>query len=118
MPHQRQLLGQQAETLAAEFCVSKGWIILARNLRLTPGEIDILAADGAELVVVEVKALAKATEAFQPLQHLTPQKLRKLTLLASIIAARNPAKSVRIDAITVHWQAGRPHIQHIPNLTR
>jgi Holliday junction resolvase-like predicted endonuclease len=69
-------------------------------------------------VVVEVKALARKTQVHQPLQHLTGTKLRKLILLASIIAARYPAQSVRIDAITVHWQSGTPVIEHIPNISQ
>jgi putative endonuclease len=50
--------GDAAETLVANVLVSAGWEILARNLRVGRGELDIIAIDPgppAELVIVEVR---------------------------------------------------------------
>jgi putative endonuclease len=50
--------GDAAETLVANVLVSAGWEILARNLHVGRGELDIIAIDPgppAELVIVEVR---------------------------------------------------------------
>jgi putative endonuclease len=50
--------GDAAEALAARTLVAAGWRILARNLRVGRGELDIVAVDPgppAELVIVEVR---------------------------------------------------------------
>lgn len=54
----RQLAGDSAESLVAELLAARGWVILARNLRLGRSELDIVAADPgppARLVIVEVR---------------------------------------------------------------
>lgn len=47
--------GQEAETLAARFLERQGLRVLARNFRCRGGEIDLVCADGAALVFVEVR---------------------------------------------------------------
>jgi len=47
--------GEQAEMLAADFLVSRGLAVVARNYRCRGGEIDIIAQDGETLVFVEVR---------------------------------------------------------------
>ncbi|MBQ9574081.1 MAG: YraN family protein [Synergistaceae bacterium] len=54
-----QKLGRTAEDLAAEYLVSLGWRVLARNVRNHYGELDIVAFDvktkPQELVIIEVR---------------------------------------------------------------
>lgn len=52
----RQLLGQKAEDLAVEFLRGRGLQILLRNFRRRSGEIDIVAREGDDLIIVEVRA--------------------------------------------------------------
>jgi putative endonuclease len=50
--------GDAAESLVANRLVAAGWRILARNVRLGRGELDIVAVDPgppAQLVIVEVR---------------------------------------------------------------
>jgi putative endonuclease len=47
--------GREGETAAARYLAARGYRILARNLRLPGGEIDILCVESGELVFVEVK---------------------------------------------------------------
>ena len=58
MTTQAQELGRKAEDLAAEYVLSLGWNIIARNVRNEYGELDIIAMDPceSELVIVEVRA--------------------------------------------------------------
>lgn len=54
----RGAIGAAAESAAAAYLRDRGWIVLARNLRVGRDEIDILAREpgSAVLVVVEVRA--------------------------------------------------------------
>jgi putative endonuclease len=57
-------LGRRGEDLAHRFLRAKGYIIVARNYRLSSGdaEADLIAWDGTTLVFVEVKS--RETAAF------------------------------------------------------
>ncbi len=48
-------LGKKGEELAKEMLCDKGYTIIATNWRFDKDEIDIVAKDGDELVIVEVK---------------------------------------------------------------
>src|SRR5690606_9116090 len=53
--HAKDRLGRWGEDLAAQWLTDAGWELLDRNWRGHRGELDIVAMDGDELVVVEVK---------------------------------------------------------------
>ena len=48
-------LGDYGERLACRYLLGQGLTILDRNWRCVRGEIDVVAVDGRELVVCEVK---------------------------------------------------------------
>ena len=48
-------LGRLGEQLARDFLIAKGYQILEQNWSCGHKEIDIIAMDGKELVIVEVK---------------------------------------------------------------
>ncbi|MCP5279051.1 MAG: YraN family protein [Thiobacillus sp.] len=48
--------GQAAEQAAADYLVSRGLRLVARNWRCKGGEIDLVMRDGPTLVFVEVRA--------------------------------------------------------------
>jgi putative endonuclease len=56
MTYARQRLGRAAEELVADRLQRAGWRIVARNVQLPSGELDLVALDEAILVFVEVKA--------------------------------------------------------------
>jgi putative endonuclease len=54
----QQQVGAEAERLVAEILIAEGWRILARNVRVGRGELDLVAVDPgppAAFVVVEVR---------------------------------------------------------------
>ena len=55
MKHTKDI-GRAGERHAARYLRRQGCRILARNLRTPVGEVDLLAQEGAWLIVVEVKA--------------------------------------------------------------
>ena len=103
------MIGQIGEDIAAEYVATLGWQILARNWRTRNGELDLIAADGDTLVVVEVKTRASRTYT-DPLGAVTPQKLRRMRLLARQWLAQQERfwETVRFDVVSVQLDVADP----------
>jgi len=69
-----QIVGKWGEDCACAFLESKGFKLLARNVRTPAGEIDIIALDHEMLVFVEVKARSH-NQAGYPEEAVTEEKL-------------------------------------------
>lgn len=84
----RQSLGRDAEELVAVRLASRGWRIVARNVRVADvrGELDLIAVDGDALVFVEVKA-RRAGSAFGPETPASAVGAAKQRRLRSLAAA-------------------------------
>ena len=73
-----QELGKLAEDIAAEYILNLGWKILARNVRIQHGELDIIAIEKSqELVIVEVRCRTIG-KVQSPLDSIGPRKLNSL----------------------------------------
>ena len=74
-------LGQYAEDMAAKYLVSIGWKVLARNVRINRGELDIVALDTKEspeeLVIVEVRCRTR-NKVQEAIDSLDRRKMRAL----------------------------------------
>ena len=106
-------VGIDGENLAARHLVGAGLEIVTRNWRCPVGEIDIVALDGRELVIVEVKTRTSTTYG-DPVEAVTYRKQRKLRELAALWLKANPHRgSVRFDVITVLYpKRGYPQLEH------
>lgn len=96
-------LGRRGEDLAVDHLVGLGYRILDRNWRCAVGEIDIVAADGRELVVVEVKTRA-GLRFGNPLEAVDDRKLTRLCVLAGAWRRAHPVHRLvrtRIDLIGI-----------------
>lgn len=104
MTKERMRLGQLGEGLAAEHINKQGMLILGRNWRCRFGEIDIVALDGDQLVIVEVKT-RRSTRHGPPFEAVTPQKMSRLGRLgAAWLADRGGHVSrIRIDVVGVSF---------------
>ena len=113
----RRLFGQEGESAAENYLRRKGYRIVARNLRSSVGELDLIAEDGAVLVFVEVKA--RRTEAFGGAVHAVHRKKQeKLIQLASQYLARHHIKDrlCRFDVVLLHGaEEAASQIDHIQN---
>jgi putative endonuclease len=111
----RKLFGQAGESAAEEYLRRKGYRILARNLRSSLGELDLVAEDGQVLVFVEVKA--RRTDAFGGAIHAVHhRKQEKLIRLAAQYLVRHHIKDrlCRFDVVLLQGpKAVAPHIEHI-----
>ena len=100
-------LGFKAESLACKLLQNKGYKILARNFRSKFGEIDIVAMDGDVLVFVEVKA-RNNLKFGNPVESVTEDKIRKITLTGQIYAEKNNMQDakMRIDVVSIIMNDG------------
>ena len=99
--HKARLFGQFAEYVACLLLVLKGYRILARNMQVKGGEIDIIAVRAGLVAFVEVKARPTMDTA---LTSISPEKMRRMSKAARIWLSRNRWATQRIlrgDAIYV-----------------
>lgn len=112
-------LGRRGEALAARYLEEAGFRVVDRNWRCPIGEIDLVAVDGATLVVVEVKT--RSSEAYgHPLEAITPGKLERLYLLASRWARAHDLRfsGFRVDAVAIIDDGtGQPVVDHLRAVT-
>jgi len=115
----RIALGQRGEQLALEFLRARGMVVLDRNWRPRGqgirGELDLVARDGDELVIVEVKT-RRSIAYGSPIEAITTRKMRSLRSLAlAWLECRSiHAPRLRFDVIAVTFPpAGQPVLEHV-----
>ena len=105
-----QTLGDDAEAAVAARLAGLGWTILARNVRLGRGELDLVAVDPgppAHLVIVEVRwrALRSFGLAEETIDHRKRANLRAAIgrLLGDGLPGQAPLPNlpIRIDLVVV-----------------
>lgn len=110
---QKRRLGSEGEDFAARYLERLGWRVLERNWRCRDGEIDIVAADGDVLVIVEVKT-RRSTHYGSAVEAVTPTKLARLRHLGARFAQENEvhASAIRVDVLGLHRGASGFQIDH------
>ena len=114
--------GRRAEDYAARYVESLGWRILGRNVSNRYGEIDIVAIDDAdELVLIEVR-FRSIGMIQSPLDSVGPKKLRTLVRAGHALTEKMGWTGFwRIDliGITDEKQRGeqKPKLEHIRDIT-
>jgi putative endonuclease len=112
----RRAFGAKCEEIAARHLRRKGYRVVARNVDLRIGEIDIVARQGKTLVFVEVKAKT-SLEHGAPREMVTAAKQRKLSQLARLYMSQNRISSVpvRFDVVEVVVdESGKADVTLIP----
>jgi putative endonuclease len=99
-----QALGRRGEDLAHRYLRRHGFIIVARNYRLSAGdgEADLIAWDGDALVFIEVKS--RATSDFGPPERAIGEDKREHLLRIAREYTRKtatPWDRIRFDVVTV-----------------
>jgi len=111
---------RRGEDAAARFMKRSGCIVLARNLRLGPGEIDLLCRERrtGTIVVVEVKAReydSGGRDLPDPTASITARKQAKLRTLVRALQKKPEfaGRPIRIDIISVRLIKGRPRAREL-----
>ncbi|MBC7266362.1 MAG: YraN family protein [Coriobacteriia bacterium] len=113
----RRELARRGEDAAAAFLERVGMTVVERNWRCPAGEADIIALDGEDLVVVEVKT-RRSERAGTPEEAVTPAKQHRIVRLARAYAAQaglSPLR-VRFDVVTLRvLSEDRALLRHLRN---
>ncbi len=117
MSKQKQVFGQWGEDQAAQFLESKGYEILARNVRTEHGELDLIAKKNKKLVFVEVKTRRSNQFGF-PEEAVTAKKQRHILEAAETYISAHPELlgGWQVDVISIQAIKGSPlEIEHFEN---
>ena len=110
----RRRTGRAAENLAVRFLESRGHRVLARNVPVGRGEVDILARIEGEKTVVEVRsrwAVGKpeSPDPLHAFDHAKAQQVRKL-------AASPLLRVSRVDLIAIRFSDRGVEILWLPRM--
>lgn len=103
-------VGDEGEDQAAEYLIGKGYTLVTRNFHSRRGEIDLVALDGEQLVIVEVKV--RRTGAFPAEIAFDHTKIERLMNAAEdyLRFVEQPGRSVRYDLVAIDRNGLRHHV--------
>lgn len=106
-------LGDDGESLARTYLEQRGFVVVDANWRCREGEIDLVAFDGTQLVIVEVKTRRSARYG-SPIEAVTTEKLHRLRRLAAAWSREHEVRcsGVRVDVIGLMWNGDTVRIDH------
>jgi len=109
-------LGKKGEDIAFKYLTDKKFNIKERNWRFKNEEIDLIAIDGNELVIVEVKTRSAAIYE-EPRDSITDKKIRFLVNAAEQYIIENDINlETRFDVISIKWYSeGKYELEHYPD---
>jgi len=114
----RERAARCGEAIAEQFCLLRGYTVVARNAREGRGELDLVAMDRDTVVFVEVKFRA-ATDRGGPLDAVTGKKRADVARAATrwLAEHRVTGRPVRFDVIGITWGSDGTELrlQHVPN---
>ena len=103
-------IGDEGESLAASYLERRGYVLVDRNWSSSAGEVDIIAEDDDETVLLEVKTRLALGEDADTMPELAvdAKKQRRSRRLALLYLADHPhVSSVRFDVIAINLVAER-----------
>ena len=107
--------GKLGEQMTAKYLTDKGYIILEHNYRRGHLEIDLIALDGDELVIVEVKSRAY-DNILQPEDAVDHKKrLALIRLTNEYVKSHNRKENVRFDIVSIISNDKGTEIKHLKN---
>jgi len=100
--------------MAAQYLQNQGYEIIERNFRCRDGELDLIAKDHGDWVVVEVKTRysKKADAGFEAIDDIKLQKLRRAIRQWSTVRQIESLR-IRLDAISVFVSPTSVKFEHL-----
>ena len=110
-------IGKKGEAIAKQYLEEKGYTILELNWRFKKAEIDIIAKDVEEDVLVFVEVKTRSSNAFgSPEEFVTDQKEKLMGDAAYVYAGIIQHDwEIRFDIIAVLLENDTPQISHLPD---
>ena len=115
--------GSRGEDIATQYLIDRGYTIIDRNVKNSAGEIDIIAKQNNRTIFVEVKTTDKshntALEGAEPIDNLSPHKIKKLCRAIHMYLQGAKSQSTwQLDAVLVYLGSQpRPAIKHLEHLS-
>lgn len=104
-----------AEAAVAAWLADRGWRMVERNLRLGPGEIDIIAVRDGVMTFVEVKLASSGSATMAP-EKIDRRKQSKIAGTAAVYLCGNPFPGdFRFDVAIVRGAPGSFEIDYFEN---
>ena len=101
-------IGEKGEEIAAKYLIKRGYKIIQTNWTCQIGEVDIVAQDGNNVVLVEVKTrrILNKDDSIMPELAVNRAKQEKYRTLALMYTALHPAlTSIRFDVVAINLVA-------------
>jgi putative endonuclease len=109
---EREAKGRRGESLAAWYLRLKGWRIVARRVKTSRGEVDLVARRGRLVAFVEVKWRANAKELDFAIDIY---RLRRVAAAAEVLTPRyvRSGEDVRVDVVLLAPGRFPRHLQNV-----
>jgi len=103
---ERSEVGRRGEAAVERLYVARGYRVVARNWRCRIGELDLVVARGATLVICEVKT-RRGARFGGGFEAVDARKRQKLRALAETFCLQHPigTSSIRFDVASVRLRA-------------
>lgn len=108
-PKTTRRIGDEAESVAAEFLVSEGHGIVERNWRTKFCEIDIVSQKGDTVYFVEVKH-RKDDKAGDGMAYITTKKLKQMQFAAKLYAHNTRISETNLQLVAVATTGSPPQV--------
>lgn len=108
-------LGVLGEQLAAQWLVEHGYIIVERNYRRGKHEVDIIAIESDELVIVEVKTRSSDTFSLPEASVNHQKRITLIRMANQYIRSHHWTGNARFDIVSIVMRNGQPDIKLIKN---
>ena len=105
-------LGELGEEMAVDYLSSLGYTILERNYRFDRAEVDIIAQDKEQIVIVEVKT--RTSDFFgDPQEFVSPEKIKQVVKVADHYLISNEIDmEARFDIVAILVNKKKEEIEH------
>ena len=110
-------LGARGERRAAWFYRLRGYRVVARNVRLHSGEIDLVLRRGRTIVIAEVKT-RQSLAAGEGFEAVDARKREKLIRLAGEFVRGDRDVRIRYDVVSLFWNGRRFIVSHYADAFR
>lgn len=107
--------GKDAETLACHYLEAQGLLLIERNYRSRPGEIDLIMDHAGSLVFVEVR-YRRQHRFGSGAESVDHRKRARITACARMYLQAHPgmaARACRFDVVSIGGDAAEPAIEWI-----
>jgi len=108
-------LGRLGEWRARWLYRLRGYRVVARNVRVAGGEIDLVLRRGRTLVIAEVKT-RQSRAAGDGWEAVGRRKQQQLVRLGEMLLARErPDVQLRYDVVSLYWNGWRFVVSYMPD---